>query len=152
MSIRFVWTRSQAAPEKTDDEPVEDGHPDLFAHPAPPAPGRVDADRAATANDSTGNDSTGSAVSPPSPEAVRAIWEVHARVLESERKTHRLFGAAAARFVFHETLLEERSALDRFDLRQHGPRLQMRQRIAPARGLELPDRMLHDLVVLGVEL
>src|ERR1700730_2956973 len=105
MSIRFGWTRPQARAEKTDDEDVEDGAPappELAARPAQPEEpavspsGPVDAD----ADDPDADRSTGAAVRPPSPEEVQAIRDVHARVFEFERKTHRLIGAAAARRAF----------------------------------------------------
>src|SRR5207244_4809 len=84
MSIRFGWSRPQAGSEATDDEKVEDGS----SAPRNRMP-----------------------VTPPSPEQVQAVWDVHARVAETERRTHHRFGAAAARRAFQATLLEERDAL-----------------------------------------
>ena len=48
-------------------------------------------------------------------------------------------------------LREQAHALDRLDLGDRRPRLDVRERIGPALGLELADQVLHDLVVLGVE-
>ena len=133
MSIRFGWTRPQAGAQTTDDDQVEDvsSVPSHFAAPSDPATaGSADArgDAGAPSDDDVpggrgpggqgrplpvpaGPTPTGNAVTPPNPEAVQAIWDLHARVLESEKKTHRRIGAAAARRVYHEALVEEASAL-----------------------------------------
>jgi hypothetical protein len=60
---------------------------------------------------STVNTSESGTVTSPSPEMIEAIRQVHERVLETERRTHRIIGAAAARRVHHDTLVEESDAL-----------------------------------------
>ena len=124
MSIRFGWTRPQAGPQSTDEEQVEDvssvpSH--LAAHNPPAAPGRTDAPEKNYENVPGGDGPgeagrsihtpTGAAVTQPTPEAVQAIWDLHARVIETEKKTHKRIGAAAARRMYHETLVEEAAAL-----------------------------------------
>ena len=117
MSIRFGWTRPQAGPETTDDDQVEDvssAPSEVARQPAPDA-GRSDAcagrrrrpmhrepeqlrtHRPVSNTDPAADDDGRPAMTQPTPDAVQAIWEVHARVVETERKTHRRIGAAAAR-------------------------------------------------------
>jgi hypothetical protein len=134
MSIRFGWTRPQAGAQTTDDDQVEDvssvpshfaaqtepalagstdarGHGDGHADDDVPG-GRAPGEPGRPLQVPAGPTPTGNAVTPPNPEAVQAIWDLHERVLESERKTHRRIGAAAARRVYHETLVEEAAALN----------------------------------------
>ena len=117
MSIRFGWTRPQAGLETTDDDQVEDrssAPADIAAQSDFNVSSSVDARQHVRDDVPDADPSTGTPVtpSPLSPDAVQAIWEVHARVVESERKTHRRIGAAAARRVYHETLVEEAGVLN----------------------------------------
>ncbi len=125
MSIRFGWTRPQAQPETSDEDRVENvssAVSEAGTEPAPDAPGpdrarmperdeHVSGDRDPGAEIPTGQIPIGTPVTTPTPEAVRSIWEVHARVIETERKSHRRIGAAAARRAYHEALVEEAAAL-----------------------------------------
>jgi hypothetical protein len=129
MSIRFGWTRPQAQPETSDEHRVENVSPVATGADRAPQPehgehvsgyGSPDADiptgpaptgQSATRQSAIGQSAIGTPVTTPTPEAVRSIWEVHARVVETERKSHRRLGAAAARRSYHEALVEEAAAL-----------------------------------------
>ncbi len=135
MTIRFGWTRPQDGPERTDEDQVDDVSSPVSDHaaqaaPAPAggfgAPGRLSGFDGpgfngpgfnrlgvdASAPDAVVPDASNRApMNQPSPEALEAIWNLHARVVETERRTHRRMGAAAARRTYHEALVEEANAL-----------------------------------------
>src|SRR4051794_7940846 len=112
MSIRFGWTRPQAAPPMTDEKPVEDlSSPpaDFSSEPEPPAASGTSAPLDALRDVATrvhDGEVQGS-------DAVREVFELHSRVLESERKSQRFLAGASAKREFHEALVAEADALNK---------------------------------------
>ncbi len=107
MSIWFGWGRSQAAPLMTDDEQVEDvsaSPPGVASQPASPPAASFDALRNMT------NDADRMRGTDP---AVAAIWELHERVGDAERKANRFLAKASARREHHEALVAEADALSK---------------------------------------
>jgi len=100
MSMRFGWTRPQSTPLLTDDEGVEDvstPRADVTSDPAPSRSGPVDALRDATSR--TGDP-------PPAPSAaVLDVWQLHERVLDTERKARRLLSGGTARREHHDAVV-----------------------------------------------
>ncbi|MDQ1436001.1 MAG: hypothetical protein QOF59_2817, partial [Actinomycetota bacterium] len=92
----------------TDDTPADDASTAVTEDPPTSDTGTDDTSTAVAASDHISEPGT---VTPPSPETIEAIWSIHERVLEAERRTHRIIGAAAARRVHQQTLLEEVDAL-----------------------------------------
>ena len=114
MSMRFGWTRPQSTPLLTDDEGVEDvstPRADVTSDPAPSRSGPVDALRDATSR--TGDP-------PPAPSAaVLDVWQLHERVLDTERKARRLLSGGTARREHHDAVVAEAEALNKLGFQNY---------------------------------
>ena len=148
MSIWFGWGRSQATPLMTDDEDVEDvsaAPPNVT--PQPPRAASFDRLR----------EMTNRVPGAPDP-AIAAVFELHERVLEGERKANRFLAKASARREHHEALVAEADALNKLGFQNfeafaaaHGNTPREVAAAPPAGGGQTVDRIRVLLGELGVD-